>query len=244
MKEFRARGYEATVGIDDGMKLEYVKKAGLRELLSDPVYVTILGMPLSVALDIVSSYLYDLMKRRPTGEALELQETDIVMEFDEAGKKLRYGHRGNPISDERFASLLESLDERARRYDESQQRVPADPNRPVPIYLEHAGKIVGWGRVTVDDTGLKVEDAQFTDDETSARIESGELKGFSIGAVVRRSRCSICDKDYVSCNHVGGREYDGVQCRVHLDELDPAEISIVKDPVQPLAKLHRGRLPE
>jgi hypothetical protein len=164
-----------------------------------------------------------------------------MVEFDGSGKKLRYDHRGNPISDERFASLLKALDERARRYDELRRRAPPDPNRPVPIYLEHITKIVGWGRVEVDDTGLKVENAIVTDDETWTRIESGELKGLSIGAVVGGSRCSICGEDYVSCNHVGGREYNGVRCAVHIDELEPEEISIVRNPAQPLAKLRRAQ---
>src|SRR5215212_10609400 len=72
VKEFRAEGYKVAVEPDDGAKLEYLKRAGLSELLSDPLYAMIIGMPLGVAMNIVSDFLYDLMKRRFGNEGPEL----------------------------------------------------------------------------------------------------------------------------------------------------------------------------
>ena len=98
---------------------------------------------------------------------------------------------------------------------------------------------MGWGRIHKGDKGLRVEDAKITDEEAWTRIQSGDLKGFSIGGLIYSATCSVCNSDYVDCNHIAGRKYDGMKCGVRIDGIDLAEISIVKDPVQPLAKIQK-----
>jgi len=149
------------------------------------------------------------------------------------------------MSDKKFQSLVDLLDKRSQGYHESLKRESPDPYRPFPIFLEHTTKIVGWGGGWIDDsTGAFRVKAKITDDETLKRKQSGELKGFSPGGVVYRSTCSVCKGNYVDCNHIAGREYDGIECTVLLNDFDIAEISIVKDPVQPLAKFDDTKVPE
>jgi hypothetical protein len=71
-------------------------------------------------------------------------------------------------------------------------------------------------------------------------MEAGELTGFSITGIVKHSTCGVCGKDYVDCLHVGGETYDGVECVVHLHEIDLCELHVVGEPINPLARLAGG----
>jgi hypothetical protein len=208
-------------------------KKGLREFLSDPIVLFVTGIPLSVILNLIAAWLYDTLKRSPQPD-----ETNLAIEYDEQGKKAWYNHSGQPISEQRFQALLDSLDQRALTYAESQARTSPDPRHPIPVNLEHTGRIVGWAeQVVKDDVGLRVDDIVIVDDDTLRRIGSGELKGLSIGGIIHRSTCSICNGEYADCNHIAGRHYGGRECAVRIDGIYVGEISVVKDPVQPLARL-------
>lgn len=52
----------------------------------------------------------------------------------------------------------------------------------------------------------------------------------SIGAIIRKSRCSICGSDYEECDHLKGLPYMGEICAQVITDLDLKEISIVKEP--------------
>ena len=234
IKLLREEGYSVAVEPDDGRPLEYLAEKGLREFLSDPVYAELFRIPLTVVLGIVSAWLYERRKRKPADD-----EVNVVLEADESGKKVRYNHRGKPISDKRLQAILDLMNKRGRTFAESLAQPPPDSVRPVPIYLEHTGQIVGWGKLCVDEKGLRVETAKITDDRTWERIQCDDLRGFSIGALVYSSECSICKEQYVVCNHISGREYEGMKCVVKITGFDLAEVSVVCEPVHPLAKIER-----
>jgi hypothetical protein len=82
-----------------------------------------------------------------------------------------------------------------------------------------------------------VNPAQIHDDETWALIEAGEMTGYSIAAIVRKSRCSVCGGDFIACEHVTGEVYEGESCQCTLEKLELTDISIVRDPVNRSAKL-------
>lgn len=66
-------------------------------------------------------------------------------------------------------------------------------------------------------------------------IEGGILREVSVGCAMGKATCSICgsDKTKVWCEHIRGREYDGKQCVVELeDPLDAYELSFVAVPAQ------------
>ena len=238
IKVFREKGYSVIVEPENGTKQSYLAEKGIREFLSDPIYALVVGTSLSLVTNLISSWLYERLKRKPQGDDLNL-----ILEFDENGTKARYSHNGQPISDDRFQSLLDALNQRANQYAEARKIVAPDPMRPFPIHLEHTGKIVGWAQNVFPDDKTKrlmVEGGRITDDETWDRIESGDLKGFSIGGIVTDSRCLVCNREYVDCNHIAGEQYDGKECIVQITGILLAEISIVKEPVQPAAVIKTG----
>jgi hypothetical protein len=63
--------------------------------------------------------------------------------------------------------------------------------------------------------------------------------GMSIGAVVKKSECSICRSDPADCDHINGEEYDGEMCHRIITEADLLEISLVGRPAQPDARIQK-----
>ncbi|MFZ3339474.1 MAG: hypothetical protein WA609_15625 [Terriglobales bacterium] len=138
--------------------------------------------------------------------------------------------------------MLSVLEARKRKFEESRRLTPPDSEFIIPIHLEHTGKVIGWSKGFIfhdRKRTIEVDTARILDDETWNRIERGELAGFSFAGIVSDATCCICGKEYVDCNHIAGIKYDGEECIVRTT-IRPAEISIVKDPVQPFAKIRRG----
>jgi hypothetical protein len=237
VKLLREQGYIVKVEPEDGTKLNYLAEKGIKEVLSDPLFLLVVGIPISILTNIIAAWLYDTCKDNP-----ERDDVQVVIEYDEQGRRVRYSHHGQALSNERFEALLGMLDARAEAYARSLTVVPPVASKPVPVHLEHTGKIVGWAKEPfIDDKGLRLNSITITDDETFVRIQKGELKGLSIGGIVRSSICSICSREYVDCNHIAGRHYNLAECMVRIEEIVLAEFSIVKVPVQPLATLEIRR---
>jgi hypothetical protein len=231
-KLLREIGFSVIVEPDDGSKLNYSTEKGLKEFLADPIHVLIVGVPIGVVIDIFSNWLYQRFNRIPNS-----QEVNIVLEVDEHGTRIRYDHKGKPLSDKKFQAILRLFERKARRYEESQRIKPPDPLRPVPIFLEHSDKLVGWGRTSLDEKGLRLNDVLMTHKKTLKRMEEGTLAGLSIGVLIHDSTCSICNGQYVDCNHIAGQLYDGEECTNRIEGVSLAETSLVSKPVQPRARI-------
>lgn len=237
IKILRSNGYKVVVEPNNGQKLFYLAEKGVKEFLSDPIIALAINASLSFVINLLTSWIYDRLKRKP-----ESDEINFVLEFDENGTKVRYNHSGQPISDERFQNILSAMDKRAEQYKESLTVQPPDLSHIIPIYLEHTSQIIGWAEsVFTDEIGLKVEGMKITDDQTWLRIEHDDLTGLSIGGIIRKSTCSICKKDYTECNHITGKQYNGKECIVRIDDILVADFSVVKNPIQPLARLSKAR---
>jgi predicted DNA binding CopG/RHH family protein len=235
IKTLRTHGYSVVVEPDDGARLCYWVEKGLHELLSDPLYAFVVGIPVSVILGVIANWLSQLR------QAPKPDEASLILEFDEEGNKVRYDQSGRRISDQRFGSMLAALEARKRRFEASRKIISPYPGYPIPIHLEHTCNIVGWSKGFVFDDkekAIAVDIAKICDEETWRRIQHGELMGFSIAGIVTDAVCQICRTQYVECNHIAGIEYEGRRCTVRTVLL-PAEISIVKDPVQPLSRIER-----
>ncbi len=236
IKLMREAGYHVIIEPEDGTDLHYLAEKGLREILADPIVAMIIWIPLTIILNLLSNWLSDVWRRPPLKDEVQL----VLVELDEFGNKLRYSQSGQPISEERFQAILKSLDDRANRYKESQQVATPISECPYPIYLEHTSKIVGWAeRFVRDEKGLGVDGVRIVDPEIESLIEDGYITGFSYGGIIKGSTCSICDGEYVSCNHIACREYKGKECLVRIDDFLIAELSLVKDPIQPLARIKK-----
>ncbi|HEY6872189.1 MAG TPA: hypothetical protein VI298_05610 [Geobacteraceae bacterium] len=234
IKKLREKGIPVRV-VPEGGELNYLAEKGIRDFLQDPLYATLINVPLSVVASIVATMITNHWAAPPAP-----QETHIVLEVQEDGQKLKYDHLGQPVSDEKFKAMLNLMQERAR-LSEAARRIPSPhPDKPVPIFLEHTHKIAGWGRVGRGDGGLIVEDAIITDGSAAARVRSGDLGGFSIACLVRRSTCQYCKDSYFSCNHIAGQVYAGEECVNQIEGADLIEVSIVKDPVNLHCKIELG----
>lgn len=130
-------------------------------------------------------------------------------------------------------ALLEDLEWQARRHQVARLQLPPDPALPFPIFLEHGDRVVGWAALREQPTGLKVTSGRILDDLVEQRVRSGELKGLSIGGIVRQARCSICADDYIPCPHTSSENYDGQQCITQILDVDLCEVSIVSEPAYP-----------
>jgi hypothetical protein len=236
LKTLRERGYSVVIDPDDGSKLNYTTQKGLRDFLADPINMLVVGIPINVMVSLLSTWLYEKFKRIPNDE-----EVNIILEVDEDGERIRYNHKGRQISEKKFQSVIRLMKRRVQRYEKSQALVRPDPSRPVPVFLEHTDKLTGWGRVSKEKEGLKLSDVEIIDKRTSGRIEKGTLKGLSIAGLVYDSTCTICDCNYSECSHIAGQEYNGQECLCRIDGILLTEISFVKKPVQPLAKIERSK---
>ena len=52
----------------------------------------------------------------------------------------------------------------------------------------------------------------------------------SIGAIVKKSECSICGQEYGECDHLKGKPYMGRICYEYVTECELEEISLVPNP--------------
>ncbi len=233
IKNLRSKGYSVIVTPDDGSEINYIAEKGVKEFLSTPIIATLVGIPLGVLTSLIASYTFDSLKELPKPET-----TNIVIKVDQEGKELHYNHIGAPISDSKFKELVSLLKERSKIHQAIRTIPPPNPIRPVPIFLEHSPKLVGWGNIKTEDKGLFVEEAIITDDNTYSLLKSGTLKGFSIGGLVRKPICGICNKNYIYCNHIAGELYDEKECINKITKMDLVEISIVREPINENCKIY------
>jgi hypothetical protein len=233
IKMLRERGFSTVVEPENGTRLNYFAEKGLREILSDPVVLFAISIPVNILTGVISAWMRDVLKGRD-----EPPEVNVVIEVDRNGNKIRYNHRGEQISEERSQMPETLLDARAKGYAASLQAVSPDPAYPTPIHLEHTGKVVAWAESPhLDDKGIRFNRIDVFDAETWARIQNGELKGLSIAGIIRRSTCTVCDNDYTECNHIAGQLIKDRKCAVRIEDFLLAECSIVREPIQPLARL-------
>jgi hypothetical protein len=105
------------------------------------------------------------------------------------------------------------------------------PVLPFPILLEHKPLIIGWCRLQETGKGLEIEKGVITDKNAYRKLQQGKFKGASVTGIAKKSICSICESNYVECNHISGETYDGVSCSNRIIEADLIEVSIVKQPI-------------
>lgn len=55
--------------------------------------------------------------------------------------------------------------------------------------------------------------------------------------LVKRETCSVCTKDFRSCEHLPGDLYDGVSCTITAQEVKLRNVAIVQIPVDPRCRI-------
>ena len=200
-KRLRLEGFQVNIDSQGAYRVSYTVRKGFSDILADPVVLKVTGVAATVVIGLVTSWLYDLIKRSGVKDTIP-EDLSIAIEVENDGSRIRYDHKGREISDERFSQLLDAMKHRQEAYAASMKVDPPDPLLPYPVYLEHTTTIVGWANLKyVEGKGLMVHPAKITNRETWNRIERGELGGFSIAGIVEESTCQTCKKDYRDCNH-------------------------------------------
>lgn len=227
LKALRAQGVEVVVLPDDGTPIHYLVRKGEPSLFTDPVFAYLVGIPTSVIASLFAAWLHERRWRDRQPE----EESEIVLRIEEGGTSLFYSETGAQVSEahaERVIHLLESVAENLNTVSKARAK---DPQHRFPICLEHTDEIIGWTHVQEDERGLRMKDGEFVDSTLWARVDSGELRGASIGGIATESECSICGADYSECNHISGLEYDGSLCINAIRKFELAEVSLVREPV-------------
>jgi hypothetical protein len=235
IKLLREAGYRVIVEPETTTELNYYVEKGIKEILSDPILAFIIGLPVSFLMDLVSSFIYDIWRKPPKRD-----EAQLVLEFDERGNKVRYNQHGENVSDERFKAILESLEKRQKAFRQSKEIETPILEKRIPLFLEHTERIIGWAKeLRRDDIGLGLHDLEIVDPEIKKLVSDGYLTGLSVGGIVTKSTCSICNSDYTKCNHISTKKYSGKECFVRIDSFILAECSLVNEPVNSLARINK-----
>jgi hypothetical protein len=228
MKMLRQEGYQVTIVPDNGSRVYQLRRKGVTELFADPVLVYLLDIPLKFIIGVIAGLT---VRRLLSGSESKGGQVHLLLESEQDGKKMRFDYKGRPLADTEFQSIIAAFKTQQQSFGESFRVTSPDPARPKPIFLEHTPRIVGWGRVFLDKSGKLMVDAKGTDDETWEKTRNGVIKVFSWGGLVGQTVCSICQEEYLDCNHVAGKKYKGKECVVRLEQVEMAEISLVSDPV-------------
>lgn len=224
-KQMRQNGHTVIIEPDNGAELNCILQYNIQEALSDPLWAYLIGIPTSFALSVAANILYECIKKPP-----DTIEANVALEFSDEG--IRYSHTGADISDYRFKEMLNALERRANNFAQVNRQQPPEPHRPFPVLEEHKAPVVGWAKAWESGVGVQV-DMKITNTGTLERIDSGQLRGVSMGGLIRRATCSTCNQSYLECNHRAGVQQPQ-DTTVIVQEVDLAEISLVHDPVNPL----------
>lgn len=67
----------------------------------------------------------------------------------------------------------------------------------------------------------------------------------SVGGIIKKTKCSICEMEYEDCEHMKGKFYSGKLCVREIHEMDLEEVSMVENPAskmnRQLATTYNGK---
>lgn len=234
IKMLRSKGLEVSVEPEDGTQLCYLSKKGWQDIFTDPIFIFINEISRSIVLNLISSWLFDKLK---ISKSSAKNKIPLVIETDDNGQKTKYSFDGELISDDTLLDMTIKMEQDKSRF-ATPFSVRPNSSRSFPVYLEHTNQIVGSAQKFLKDSkGLSIEGMKITDPATWQRIQLGELKGWSLAGVITSSECSICKKEFVDCNHFPPNTYHGKHVSIKIKSICIAEISLVREPKQPLAQI-------
>lgn len=226
-KTLRSAGYDVTL-LPEGAKHRYLFKKGETSFLSDPANLLLIGIPVSIGTTLISNWLQKLLDKTQNKKP----EPNIII-INNTITNQTTNYLNEPVTNSTIKKSKEEAQSLSDALVNCLRTQSPYPQLPFPILLEHQPIIVGWCTLKIDDTRLLIDEGRITDVDTYKRIESGELKGGSVTGVALESICSICKKDYTSCNHIAGQNYEGIECTNRIVKAGLIEVSIVAAPINP-----------
>lgn len=223
VKYLRSEGYDVVIEPNNGKPIEYLYKKGMSELFAYFANIILVGVPMGVITNIISNKIQKLLDKEKI-----FNKNNINIKIDNSINNYNcYGE----LQDKENCKVIEKNRQELKDGFEKcfEIKSPYD-NLPTPIFLEHQPKIVGWGRLWIDDKGLRTE-IKIMDEVTKREISQNRLNGLSVTGIATKTECSICKSDFVSCNHIPGEIYGGEKCSNKIFKTDYVETSIVKEPI-------------
>jgi hypothetical protein len=234
MKFLRAQGYPVVVDPDDGRPLAYTTEKG-GNFLADPTIMLLAGIPISVISSLVAAWLYDRIRR-----GREHPSSNVIFVTVEGDRLAGWNIHGHSLKGSDLQQMLSAGRRSAEIFYQSRLAVRPDPEHPLPIQLEHSGRVVGWAsnlEFDDDSRSVKVVGVKIVDPVVEEAIHRKRLAGMSVAGVVTEATCSICATQYVTCDHIATQWYRNKVCSVHITQFHLAEISFVADPINPEARV-------
>jgi len=223
MKLLRSEGYRVIVEPENEQPLQYLYKKGTAQWFADPVNILFFSIPLTILTNLIVNQIQKLIDgkgNKPT--------PNINITIDNSIHTYNYLGEAQPEGNTKRISLeRKALKE---GFDRCFEARPPKTAFPTPIYLEHKPKIVGWCRLWESDKGLESE-GFILDKVVKRRISQKRLNGASVTGIASVTECSICNFNYLECNHIAGEDYDGKHCFNTIKETTFVETSIVKEPI-------------
>ncbi|WP_140468508.1 hypothetical protein [Hymenobacter nivis] len=225
VKTLRTAGHDVTL-LPKDIKYQYIFKKGETSFLADPANLLLIGIPITIATTLIANWIQKLLDKNQLKKA---EPNTIIINNTTTNQTVNY--LNHPVADSAVKELKADSHSLSSALADCLRTQSPYPELPFPILLEHQPQIVGWCTLKIDDTGLLIDEGRITDVDTYKRIASGELKGGSVTGVAIESMCSICKGDYISCNHIAGQKYEGMQCTNRIVKAGLIEVSIVSAPI-------------
>ncbi|SNS84084.1 hypothetical protein SAMN05421640_1469 [Ekhidna lutea] len=231
VKTLRNKGFEVEFIPDDSRELKYLFRKGDFTLFQDPFFLFLIGIPTTIVINVINEFIKKkLEKSKEKNPTFETNvNTDNVIINNISGNEI-VSIDGKTLSQNSLVRKENEVQKVANEFHDSFKANSPHPELPVPIFLEHTSKIIGWADISINDEGIVIESCTIDDPESWKRIKNSELRGASISGIADKTTCSICEKDYVSCNHVSGEIYNNKMCVNYIVKARLAEISLVKHP--------------
>lgn len=64
-----------------------------------------------------------------------------------------------------------------------------------------------------------------------------EMMFASVGGIIKKAHCNICQNDYDECDHIKGKIYKGELCIKEIHEMELEEVSIVANPASKMNRV-------
>ncbi len=230
IKLLRQQGFNVIVLPQNDMQVQYLFKKGIVQIFADQINILVRNLPTTVIMGLIINYIQKQLDKprkkrqdsKTINENIFITENSTNITNDLNGRKYLKGELTDIAKKKK-----QEIDDFGKCFN---QKSPY-PDMPTPILLEHKPRIVGWGRIADDEHGLKIEEGLILDKNILRKIGTGKIKGASITGIAEKSVCSICNSNYVECNHITGDIYEDKECTNTIWEATIIELSLVKEPI-------------
>lgn len=223
IKTLRSEGYEVIIKPKNNIPLEYLFKKGESTFLSDPAIQIVISIPLTIITTLITNWIQKLIDNEKN------ESNNVIIINNETNTITNSGEK--VITTSQLKDKKKKSSAIKAKFEKCLKTKSPFSKLPFPILLNHKPKIVGWCSLLETEDGLEIENGIIIDQNVLRKLKKSKFKGASVTGIAKKSLCSICNTDYIKCNHISGQVYSGKNCSNIILEADLVEVSIVKKPI-------------